>query len=63
MGMLRSIDSLDTIRNAFKKIERISEKRNFIYSIVSNANEPERKQLAKELAASTEDPALQKMFE
>lgn len=63
MGMLNNVENLDTIREAFQNMDRESEKRNFIYILVGQADNPERKQLAKKLAESIDDPRLQKFLE
>ena len=61
--MLNNVENLDTIREAFQNMDRESEKRNFIYLLVGQAGNPERRQLAKKLAESIDDPNLQKFFD
>jgi len=61
MSMLGNIDDIDMLRETYSKLERTRDKRNFLNTLRTDKNAA-KKTLGSELAASSEDPDLQRLF-
>ena len=60
LGFIPNFESVDDLRRAYANIERDREKRQFVNMLMSRSSNEEKKALGREIAASSDDPQIQR---
>lgn len=62
IGFVRSIDNIDLLRESYAKISRTQEQQHFLSQLMTDFENEDKKQLARELAENSDDPMIKQML-